>query len=123
MAGSFHPPGPPAKPPLDGVDLATSIAALIATMILGAAAGGMGMFSMAFLDSCPPDSCSATGAFKSVATALAVSAAIGLTGLITTAVRLTRRKRAWPFAVGTLVMCTGVCIAGGAGFAFAVGFR
>jgi hypothetical protein len=34
-----------------------------------------------------------------------VAALVGLAGLVVTVVQLVRRKLAWPFAVGTLVLC------------------
>jgi hypothetical protein len=113
--------GRPPKPPMSGTDLAVSIAALILTVLLGIAAAGFGMFSLAFLDYCPPESCSAEKAFTAVTTALVIAAAIGAVGLTVTIVALYRRARAWPFAIATFVLCLIAFVLGGVGYAVAVG--
>jgi len=109
------------KPPMSGPDLAVSISALVVTALLGIAAAVFGMFSLAFLDNCPPESCSADGAFTAVASALAVAAAIGAVGLTVTVGALYRRRLAWPFAIATLVLCLIAFVLGGVGYAVAVG--
>ena len=105
------------KPPMSGPDLAVSISALVVTALLGIAAAVFGMFSLAFLDNCPPESCSADDAFTAVASALAV----GAVGLTVTVVALYRRRLAWPFAIATLVLCLITFVLGGVGYAVAVG--
>jgi hypothetical protein len=40
---------------------------------------------------------------------------------VVTVVQLFRRKRGWPFAVATLVLCTLAVFLGGVGYAMAVG--
>jgi quinol-cytochrome oxidoreductase complex cytochrome b subunit len=112
---------PPPKPPRSGTDLAISITALVLTVILGAGASVLGLFSLAFLDSCPPESCSAEGAATAVFTALIGIFVIGVIGLVITVVQLYRRKPGWPFAVGTLVLCGVACVCGMVGYAVAVG--
>jgi hypothetical protein len=119
-----YPTGPttrPPKPPISGPDLAVSISALVAAALLGIAAAVFGMFSLAFLDYCPPQSCSAGDAFTAVASALAVAAAVGAIGLTVTVVALYRRRLAWPFAIATLVLCLIALMLGGVGYAVAVG--
>jgi hypothetical protein len=111
----------PEKPPMPTTDLWVSITALTLTVLLGVGAAVTGLFSLAFLDYCPPESCSADGAVTAVATALLIAALVGTAGLIITIVRLTRRKPAWPFAVATLVACTVVLLIGAIGYASAVG--
>ena len=110
----------PGKPRAPG-DLVISIVALVLTVLLGAAAAVMGLFSLAFLDYCPPVSCSVDGAVTAVGTALMVAFVVGLIGLVVTIVALVRRRLAWPFAVGTLVLCAVICVVGGVGYAAAVG--
>lgn len=110
-----------AKPPITPPDLWISIAALTLTVLLSAGAAVMGLFSLAFLDYCPPESCSADGAVTAVATALLVAGAIGVVGLAVTIVQLIRRKPGWPFAIGTFVLCMIACAAGGVGYVVAVG--
>lgn len=98
-----------------------SINALLLTLLLGAAAAFFGVFSLAFLDHCPPESCSAGGAVNAVFTSLLVAAAIGAIGLTLTVIQLIRRKIAWPFAVGTLALCVLAILLGVVGHAAAVG--
>ena len=63
-----------------GGDLAISITALTITVLLGAVAAVFGLFSLAFLDHCPPESCSAEGAATAVGTALFIAFVIGSPG-------------------------------------------
>jgi hypothetical protein len=121
MSYAISPPPRPVKPPLSNTDRGVSIAALVLTVMLGAVAAVLGFFSLAFLDYCPPESCSAQGAFTAVATALLVAGLIGLVGLAATIVQIIRRKPVWPFAVATLVLCAIACFIGGVGYASAVG--
>lgn len=102
-------------------DLWISIAILVATAGLGAVASVLGLFSVAFLDYCPPESCSAEGAVTAVGVALIVAFVIGALGLMATIVQLVRRKRAWPFALGTLVLCMIALGCGVVGYSVAVG--
>lgn len=111
----------PAKPPVSGADLAVSIVTLVITLILGVLAAFFGVFSLAFLDHCPPQSCSAEGAVTAVATALLIAAAIGAIGLTATIIALYRRKPGWPFALATLVLSVLTFFLGGVGYAAAVG--
>jgi hypothetical protein len=106
---------------VSGADLAISITALIITVLLGAVAAVFGLFSLAFLDHCPPESCSVDGAVTAVGTALLIAFAVGVVGLVATVIQLFRRKRGWPFAVTTLVLCTVAVFLGGVGYATAVG--
>jgi lysylphosphatidylglycerol synthetase-like protein (DUF2156 family) len=121
MGHPSYPPPRPAKPPIAGTDLAVSIGALILTVVFGGAAAVMGLFSLAFLDYCPPESCSAEGAATAVGTALMAAFAIGVAGLVVTVIQLYRRKPGWPFAVATFVLCALAVVLGGVGYAVAVG--
>ena len=121
-----HPPYPgyppaPATPPRSTSDLTISIVVLVFTALMGVGAVFMGIFSLAFLDYCPPATCSAEGAATAVMTALAAAALVGLAGMIVTIVRLVRHKKAWPFAVGTLGLCLVVLFFGGMAYSLAVG--
>jgi hypothetical protein len=116
-----QPSYPPRKPPISGGDLAISITALVFTAVLGGAAAFFGLFSLAFLDHCPPATCSAEGAATAVGTALLIAFVIGIAGLVVTVVALIRRKRGWPIAVATLGLCTLAVVLGGVGYAMAVG--
>ena len=114
-------PPPPTTPPRSAADVTISIVVLVVTALLGVGAVFMGIFSLAFLDYCPPATCSADGAATAVMTALAVAALVGLAGMIVTIVQLVRHKTAWPFAVGTLGLCLVVLFFGGMGYSAAVG--
>jgi hypothetical protein len=94
-------PHTPAKRPISSADLTISIVALVLTVLFGAGAAVMGLFLLAFLDYCPPETCSADGAFTAVGTALMIALVVGLVGLVVTIVQLVRRSLAWPFAVGS----------------------
>lgn len=121
MAQYGYPPVGPPKPPVSGGDIAVSVTALILTVVLGAVASFFGLFSLAFIDSCPPASCSVEGAVTAVMVALSIAAVIGVVGLVVTVVQLFRRKRSWPFAVATLALCTITVFLGGVGYVLAVG--
>ncbi|GAY18133.1 hypothetical protein [Mycobacterium sp. shizuoka-1] len=114
-----HPPQAP--PPRSAADLAISIVLMVLTVVIGAGGAVLGLFSLAFLDYCPPATCSVSGAVTAVTTAVGIAAAVGLVGIIVTIVALARRKRAWPFAVGTIVLCLAALIGGGAAYSAAVG--
>ena len=116
-----YPGYPPPKPPIAATDLWVSIGALVLTGLFGMVAAVMGLFSLAFLDYCPPESCSAEGAATAVFTAVVAAFAIGVVGLVVTVIQLVRRKPAWPFAVGTLLLCAVAIGLGGVGYAMAVG--
>lgn len=112
---------PELRPPRPGWDTAISIAALVFTLMLGGIGVLVGIFSLAFLDHCPPETCSADGAVTSVATSLLAMGVVGTAGVVLTIVRLARRRPAWPFAVGTLALCMVVGVMGAAGYAISVG--
>ena len=114
-------PQQPVAPRRSGADLAVSITAMVLTVLLGAAAAVLGLFSLAFLDHCPPRTCSIDGAVDAVFTSLSAAAAIGALGLAGSVIQLVRRKPAWPFAVGTLGLCLAAVVLGGVGYASAVG--
>lgn len=116
------PPGHPApKPPIATTDLAVSIGGIVVTVVLGVVAASMGVFSLAFLDNCPPQTCSADGAATAVWSALFAAFAIGVFGVVVTVVQLYRRKPGWPFAVATFVLCALTVVLGAVGYATAVG--
>jgi hypothetical protein len=114
-------PPAPAKRPISAVDLTISIISLVLTLLLGGSAAVMGFFLLAFLDYCPPETCSADGAVTAVGISLIVAVVVGLVGLVVTIVQLVRRSPAWPFAVGTLLLCGVICAFGFAGYFAAVG--
>jgi hypothetical protein len=121
MGYPSYPAPQPSKPPFAAADVAISVTLLVLTVVVGVVGAAMGLFMLAFLDSCPPQSCSVDGAVTAVGTALLVALAIGIAGLVVTAIQLFRRKTGWPFAVGTLVLCVLTLFLGGVGYFIAVG--
>jgi len=121
MAQNGYPPVPPPKPPASGPDIAVSIVLLVLTALFLVAAAFFGLFSLAFLDSCPPQSCSVEGAVTAVMFGVGAAVAVGVVGLIITVVQLVRRRRGWPFAALTLVLCVIAVCLGGVGYVIAVG--
>jgi hypothetical protein len=114
-------PRMPGKPPLSATDLWISVAALTLTVLVGAVGAVGGLFSLAFLDYCPPESCSADGAAKAVLGSVLIAALVGLAGLTVTIIRLARRKPGWPFAIATFCICAVVLCAGLVGYIVATG--
>ena len=91
------------------------------TVAMGAVGAVGGLFSLAFLDYCPPESCSADGAASAVLGSVLAAAVVGLAGLIVTIVRLVRRKPGWPFAIATFCLCAVALGAGLVGYVIATG--
>ncbi|CAN3129248.1 Transmembrane protein [Mycobacterium sp. smrl_JER01] len=110
----------PSPPRCSGADVGVSLALLALTVLFGAVAATFGVLSLAFLDHCPPATCSVDGAVNAVFTALLAAAGIGLTGLVLTIVQLARRKTAWPFALGTFVLCVFAVLLGLVAYSAAV---
>jgi hypothetical protein len=121
MAHPSYPPPRPPKRPVAGTDVAISVALLVITALLAVVSAAMGLFMLAFLDYCPPESCSADGAVSAVGTALLVALAVGGLGAVVTVVQLVRRKPGWPFAAATLALCLLTLVMGGVGYFVAVG--
>ncbi len=109
------------KPPISAADLWISVATLALTVLVGVVGAAGGLFSLAFLDYCPPDSCSADGAATAVLGSVLIAALVGLAGLTVTIIRLMRRKPGWPFAIATLCTCGVVLCAGLVGYLVATG--
>ncbi|MCV7278987.1 hypothetical protein H7J88_04930 [Mycolicibacterium flavescens] len=113
-------PAPLPRRSVSGVDLAVSITALVLTVAMIATAAVLGFFSLAFLDHCPPESCSEEGAVDAVFNAVLIAAAIGAAGLVVTIVQLARRRRGWPFAASTFGLCLVTFVLGGVALNMAV---
>lgn len=111
---------PPLPPRTNGTDLTVSVLLILATVLTVGAGAVMGVFLVAFLDHCPPPRCSAEGAISASMTTVAVAVLVGLAGIVATIIRLSRRKRAWPFAVGTLAACVAVFFVGALAYNAAV---
>lgn len=111
---------PPPPPPRNATDVTVSVIVLVLTVVLGGAASVMSFFSLAFLDYCPPETCSVDGAVTAVLATIAIAAVSALTGLVVTIIRLGQRKTSWPFAVGTLAIMIVVFFAGAIAYTSAV---
>lgn len=111
----------PQYPPSRAGDRVGSIIMLLLTALLLAFGSFFGLMILAFLDHCPPESCSVDGAVLSVLTAIGIAVAVGVAGLVITVVRLSRRLTSWPVALGTLLACAMVFVAGFFAFTVAVG--
>ena len=109
------------KPPISGVDLGISIAALALTVFGAAGAAFLAVMLMAFTDNCPQPACDIDAGVTWVFTGFGAAAVIAVAGVVATIVALARRVRAWPFAVGTLVLCGAACLLGILGYTAAVG--
>jgi len=122
--GPYPPPypNPPYQnPPSPTSDRVVSIIALVLAALVVAGGAFMGVMMLAFLDYCPEATCSVSGAVNAVVTSVGIAVVMGVGGLVLTAIRLGRRRTAWPFAVGTLVLCGLTFVAGGFAFGVAVG--
>lgn len=99
--------------------------ASVAALVCAGAVVGIGVFAglflLAFLDYCPAPRCSADGAFAAVGIALLAAVVLGIAGLVVSITRLSRRRTAWPYAVGTMVLCLVAVLLGGVGYFVAVG--
>jgi hypothetical protein len=119
-----YPPFPapaPVRPPRSGMDLGLSVTLLVLTYVGGAAAAVLGVFMMAFTDYCPPATCDIDAGVTAAMTGFGVAALIAMAGTVVTIVALVRRARAWPWALGTMVLCGVGCALALAGYLTAVG--
>jgi hypothetical protein len=121
MTYGYPPPTPQEKPPRSGLDLGISIAAMVITVLFDAFVAFIGVFSLAFLDTCPPATCSAGGAVTAVLSTVLALAGITIIGMALTIIALVRRRRAWPYAVTMFGLCVIACLAGTVGYAAATG--
>jgi hypothetical protein len=118
--GYGYPPPPRVKPPVDTSDMVISIIAMVLTVLGGGGAALMGLMLMALTDDCPPVTCNIDLGIKLLFAAFLVAGAIAVAGIGLTVIRLARRLRAWPFAVGGLMLTAAACVLGLAGYTSAV---
>ena len=107
--------------PRSAADVTASVLMMVMTVLLGGLAAVIGVFMLAFIDHCPPATCSIDGAVTAVMGALAVAALVGVTGVVLTMVAIGRLKKSWPLAAGTLGLCVVVLFGGFVGYFVAVG--
>jgi hypothetical protein len=113
-------PPPPAKPPVDTSDTVISIIAMVLTVLGGAGAAFIGLMLMAFTDYCPPETCNVELGVNLMLTGFLVAAGIAVAGIVVSIVRLVSRRRAWPFAVGGLILTAVACVLALGGYTSAV---
>ncbi len=103
------------------IDIAASITLLVVAWALFAVYAVIGLFLLAFIDYCPPESCSTDDAFDALAIAGAAIGAALLALSVLAVVRMVRRRRSWWVgAVGVLAVLAGAA-AGIVGYGAAVG--
>lgn len=117
----------PARPeagrrPIVRWDAALSGAALAVTGMLVALGVFGAVFLVAFLDYCPPRTCSSSAVLVSVGGSLVVAAAAGIAGLAMTVLRVVERRPAWPFALATLAVTCSAVVFGAVHYASAIGY-
>lgn len=103
-------------------DVAISAVALTVTGMIVALGVFGAVFLVAFLDYCPPQNCSTSGALVSVGGAVVVAFATGLAGLVVSALRIVDRRISWPFSVVTLLVCMAAIGIGMVRYLDAVGY-
>lgn len=119
--GYGYPPPPPQKPPIPAADLSVSIVAMILTVVGVAVAAFFGLMMLAFTDYCPPETCHIDAGVTAILTGLGIAALIAVVGIAVTIIQLVRRVRAWPYAIGAMVLCGLSCLLGMFGYVQAVG--
>jgi quinol-cytochrome oxidoreductase complex cytochrome b subunit len=97
-----------------------SVAALVVAAVVIAMGVLVGVFALAFLDSCYAPRCSEGGAWTAVGAGLVAAAVVGVAGMVATISRITRRRPAWPFAVSGLALAALVLAVGAIGYTAAV---
>ncbi|WP_308819725.1 hypothetical protein [Pseudonocardia alni] len=117
----------PARPeagrrPIVRWDAALSGAALAVTGMLVALGVFGAVFLVAFLDYCPPRTCSSSAVLVSVGGSLVVATAAGIAGLAMTVLRVVERRPAWPFALATLAVTGSAVVFGAVHYASAIGY-
>jgi hypothetical protein len=117
---------PGAAPPSSTARLTRSVRDIVICICVLVLLGGelavaalVGVTASLFLDSCPAATCSSGGAIASVGGAFVVAVLAFVAGIVLVGIRLARRRRAWPFAVGAAVVVVLAEIAGGLLYALA----
>lgn len=105
---------------MTSTDRVISIIAMAVTVLGAAGAAFMGLMMMAFTDHCPPATCHVERGVDLLFAGFGLAALIAVVGIALTIIRLTRRLRAWPFAVTGLVLTGAACLLALAGYTSAV---
>lgn len=113
-------PFPPPPPPRNPGDVTVSVITMVLTVLLVCGGAFMGLMSLAFLDHCPPATCSVDGAVTASMTTVVIAGLVAVAGIVATIVRLVLRKKAWPLAIGTMALCLAVFFLGAMAYTAAV---
>lgn len=112
-----HYPTPRRRPDVPAIVL------LSLAWVVALGGGFLGLLLLAFFDSCPPATCSRNGAVGSVAGGVGGAFAVALLTTLVVVVRSRQvvPRRAWPWALGGLLLVLVLDVAGVAGFFAASG--
>ncbi len=116
-----HQPGPartPRRPVIVWDVVLTIVLWLVNAAVLGVAAFAT-IFLLAFIDYCPPQSCSVEGAFGGAGIGALLAILVSLIGLVVGIILMVRRRIAWWVATVALVLSAacwglGIVLAAGA---------
>lgn len=111
-----------ARRPLIRWDVALAGSALALSGMLIALGVFGGVFLVAFLDYCPPTTCSSSRVLVSVSCAVVVAVAAGIAGSAITVLRIVERRISWPFAIVTLVVVGTAIAVGAVDYTSAIGY-
>ncbi|MGN6125964.1 MAG: hypothetical protein ACTHON_05325 [Humibacter sp.] len=103
-------------------DIVLSIVVWVMTGALIGIATFVALFGLAFIDYCPPASCSANGALLSLMVAGVASVVVALAGLAGGLVLIVQHRISWWVTVGAFVLCLACWVAGFVGAAKAIGW-
>lgn len=106
---------------MSAADLAISVVILVVAVVAAGFGAFVGLFLLAFIDHCPPATCSIEGVEAAVSSAVLFAGLAVSSGIVLTIVSLVRRKPAWPWALGSLVVCVVVLVLGAVGYQVAAG--
>lgn len=86
-------------------DIILSIVVWLITAAFIGISSFIAIFSLAFIDYCPPQSCSSEAAFSCLFAAGAASVVVAIAGFISGLVRMLRGATSWWLTVGAFVLC------------------
>lgn len=100
------------KPPYIIWDIIVSVMIWLMTGAFIGVSAFIAIFSLAFIDYCPPQSCSSEAAFSCLFAAGVASVVVAIGGFVGGLIRILRRAPSWWVSVGAFVLCL-ICWAGG----------
>ncbi|GAB3611163.1 MULTISPECIES: hypothetical protein [Humibacter] len=100
------------KPPYLVWDIIISVVVWLVTGAFISIASFAAIFGLAFLDYCPPQSCSSEAAVACLFAAGAASVVVALAGFVGGLVRMLRRASSWWITLGAFVLCVACWMVG-----------